>query len=148
MGEVVLAGLVADTAQLGHVQVSSAGTANWHVGKEMDPRTRRALDRAGFTGAGSPARFASPDYLDELDLVIVMTREHRSDVNSRRRRADGDVVLLRSLLDDRHELDLADPYYGDDQEFDEALSTIIRACREVVRALLAGESSAGAPLAG
>jgi protein-tyrosine-phosphatase len=97
----------------------------------MDVRARGALDRAGFLGAGSPAAFATPAWIAEQDLVVVMTREQREDVRSR---ADGsvDVVLLRALLGEEN-ADLADPYYGDDDEFDACLATIIRSCRALSR---------------
>lgn len=136
MGEVVLRALVEQSPVLaGHAAVSSAGTANWDVGQPMDQRAAAALKRAGFFGDGPVAQFASRDYLDRQDLVVVMTREHRSDVLARRTR-DGEVILLRSLLDDGLDLDLADPYYGDDATFDLCLDTIIRSCRELVRGRL------------
>ncbi len=136
MGEVVLRRLVSD-AGLSHITVSSAGTANWHVGIEMDERARAALDRAGFIGDGSLAAFADPDYLDRLDLIVVMTREHRYDVDNRRRRGGSPIVLMRSLVGEP-ELDLADPYYGDDDDFDQCLAAISRSCQELVRELHPG----------
>jgi len=139
MAEVVLRTLTSRDKSLSHVIVSSAGTANWHVGRSMDPRARSALDRADYTDAGSLAEFASGTYLDQQDLIIVMTREHRVDVRQRLQR-DVPIRLIRSYIDDRHELDLADPYYGDERDFDECLATITQSCREVVQALrLEGE---------
>jgi protein-tyrosine phosphatase len=121
MAEVVMASLWPEDV------ISSAGTANWHVGTEMDVRARGALDRAGFFGAGSLAELATPAWIDTQDLVVVMTREQRDDVRSRRA-GTVDVVLLRALLGDEN-VDLADPYYGDDDEFDACLATIIQSCR-------------------
>lgn len=111
--------------------VSSAGTANWHVGSEMDPRARAALDRAGFTGPGSPAQWATPSWIDAQDLIVVMTREQQWDV---RTRGSGlaEVVLLRALVGEDG-VDLPDPYYGDDDEFDACLALISRSCRELAR---------------
>ncbi len=133
MAEVVLSHLVSQHSALAdQVIVSSAGTAAWHVGSAMDPRARRALDRAGFNGSGTPAAFASPDYLNEQDLIIAMTREHRDDV---RRRTSGDprrVVLLRSLDGSPHALDLADPYYGTDHDFDRCLEIIAHSLTSLV----------------
>ncbi len=139
MAEVVFEHIVRADAHLSlTVNVSSAGTANWHVGKPMDPRARGALDRAGFTHAGSPAAFADTGYLDSLDLIVVMTREHRHDVNERRSKRDQSVLLLRSIIDAQHDLDLADPYYGDASDFDECLATIIRSCQELALTLRPG----------
>jgi protein-tyrosine phosphatase len=142
MAEVVLAQMVSDNPLLrSTVEVSSAGTANWHVGKEMDERARAALNRAGFLGAGSRAAFADSTYLDSLDVIVVMTREHRADVLARCTRHDTELVLLRSLLQSDHDLDLADPYYGNSDDFDECLDSVIRACQELVpRLRLVGET--------
>jgi protein-tyrosine phosphatase len=127
MAEVVLAHMVdADPSLRGRVSVTSAGTANWHVGAAMDPRARDALDRAGYSNEGSPAAFADRAYLDGHDIVVVMTREHAYDVRRRLSNTSTEVVLLRNLLDPGKNLDVADPYYGDDAEFDECLDLIRR----------------------
>ncbi len=121
MAEVLLKHLVANDATLaGHVIVTSAGTARWHVGAAMDPRARRALDRAGYHLPGSPARFANAEYLAEQDLVLVMSREHRVEV-LQRRGGDAEVLLWRDLGEPDLGLEVADPYYGDDHDFDECL---------------------------
>ena len=128
MAEVVLCRLIADDPFLdGHVLVTSAGTANWHVGAAMDPRARSALDRAGFTSPATPGAYADRRYLNAHDVVVVMTREHVHEV---RRRLDNpltQVLMLRNLLDPGSDLDVADPYYGNDDDFDECLDMIIRA---------------------
>ena len=69
MAEVVLRQLVADVPLLNdRVDVTSAGTARWHVGGSMDVRARAALDRAGFTTAGTPAVYANRPYLRATTL--------------------------------------------------------------------------------
>jgi protein-tyrosine phosphatase len=137
MGEVVMRALVDEAGLAEHFEVSSAGTANWHVGDEMDDRARDALDRAGFRGSGTPAQFATPEYLRRLDLIVVMTREHRSDVIDRCPGARDRIVLIRSVgdQDGARGLDLADPYYDDDRGFDECLAEITRSCRQLIQDL-------------
>ena len=127
MAEVVLRHLVAEDPSLsGRVEVTSAGTANWHVGCPMDVRARGALDRAGFTAEGTPAAFADRRYLDGHDVVVAMTREHVHDVNQRLTNRSTQVVLLRNLVEPGRNLDVADPYYGDDAEFDACLDLLKR----------------------
>jgi protein-tyrosine phosphatase len=125
MAEVVLQHFVdADSSLRGRVNVTSAGTANWHVGSPMDMRARSALDRAGFKGAGSLAAYADRAYLDEQDVVIGMTREHVHEVRKRLSKDSTEVLLLRNLIEPGRELDLFDPYYGDDVDFDECLDAV------------------------
>lgn len=125
MAEVVLKHLIADDPSLrGRVEVTSAGVANWHIGDVMDSRARRALDRAGYLVDGTPGAFASPAYLDAQDLVTVMTREHLHEVTERLSSETTEVVLWRHLIDPNSDLDVADPYYGDDAEFDQCLALL------------------------
>ncbi len=125
MAEVVLRQFVDAEATLrGRVTVTSAGTANWHVGSPMDPRARGALDRAGFSGAGTPATYADRKYLDSHDVVVAMTREHVHEVRKRLSNPVTEVLLLRNVIEPGRDLDLFDPYYGDDRDFDECLETV------------------------
>ncbi len=122
IGEVLLREAIRQDQHLdGRVEVISAGTANWHVGKAMDPRAAAALERAGLPTDATPGLFASASLLREIDLNVVMTREHRNDIIARHPQAE--VVLVRELLG-QGSLDVADPYYGSAQDFDECLAML------------------------
>ena len=121
-GEILLREAIAATPGLAErVEVTSAGTANWHVGKEMDPRAAAALQRAGLPTDATLGAFASAELLREFGLIVVMTREHRSDVLARHPEAD--VLLVRELLG-HGSMDVADPYYGRDEDFDDCLEML------------------------
>jgi protein-tyrosine phosphatase len=144
MAEVVLKHLVAEDPELaGHVLVTSAGTASWHVGSPMDPRARQALNRAGYRREGTLGAYADRVFLDDQDVVLVMTREHRADVRARLTNPDTAVVLWRHLIDSTKDLDVADPYYGDDAEFDDCLG-VIAAGGETLVSLLRSQLAARA----
>jgi protein-tyrosine phosphatase len=122
MAEVVLQHLIAEDSLLkDHVVVTSAGTARWHVGSPMDPRARGALDRAGFQQPGSLATYADAAYLKLQDFVVVMTREHLREVVDRLQ-PTAQFLLWRNLLEPGLDLDVPDPYFGNDQEFDDCLA--------------------------
>jgi protein-tyrosine phosphatase len=132
MAEAALAHPVAqDDVLRGRVDVSSAGTANWHVGRPIDPRARRALDRAGIDRVARPG--ADRSYLSAQDLVVVMTREHHDDVRRRLTSQATEVIMLRNLMSPGPgpDLDVADPYYGGDREFDECLDLLRECCRRL-----------------
>jgi protein-tyrosine phosphatase len=125
MAEVMLKHLIADDQSLtGRVDVTSAGIANWHVGNEMDPRARDALDRAGYSRSGTPGAYASSEYLNGQDFVTVMTREHLHEVRRRLSNPEVKVILWRHLIDPQNDLDVADPYYGGDDDFDQCLAML------------------------
>ncbi len=136
MAEVVLRHRVAQDSDLaGRVDVTSAGTARWHVGDDMDPRARRALHRAGFDGAGSPAAYADTPYLDRQDLVLVMTSEHREDVQARLTNPRTRVLLWHQVTDPQSSREVRDPYYGDDSDFDECVAIFDFGSRELLAVL-------------
>ena len=123
MAEVIVQDLIErDPVLKGHVIVTSAGTARWHVGSPMDERARRALDGAGYHLVGSLGAFADAAYLNRQDLVIVMTREHCHDVAQRLTNTSTDVVMWRNLLEPGLDLDVADPYYDNDEMFDDCVN--------------------------
>jgi len=136
MAEVALRDLIAkDDLLATRVNVTSAGTANWHVGSEMDERARAALDRAGLNQEGTLGQFASSEYLNDHDIVFVMTREHVRDVEHRLTNPSTQVVLARNLLDGPRDLDVADPYYGTDKDFDACLSQLTECVRHLTLVL-------------
>lgn len=122
MGEILLREAIAVEVDLASVvSVTSAGTAHWHVNKPMDPRAAGALRRAGLPTDATPGIFATADFLVDVDLNVVMTKEHRRDILERHPAAE--VLLVRELLG-HGEMDVPDPYYGDDDDFDECLATL------------------------
>lgn len=116
------------------VHVESAGTSNWHEDAAMDPRARAALDAAGFRGAGSPAAQVTREQLARSDLVVALDRGHRAEL---RRLAPGADVSVLRWWSEGIDLDVPDPYYGDEEEFAACLDLIVPACHALATALSA-----------
>jgi protein-tyrosine phosphatase len=150
IAEVVLRSMAADTRLEGggtladHLVVDSAGTGNWHAGEPMDPRARDALARAGYVDPGHRARAFEAAWFDDLDLVVSLARNHQQTlVGLARRWAGGDdlrdrLVLLRAY--DRRaggSVDVPDPYYGDESDFEACLMMVEAACGGLVAELTA-----------
>ncbi len=109
IGEVVLRAKLAE-AGIDDVVVTSSGTGGWHVGDPMDPRAAAALRRRGYDGSAHRAQQFRTGWFAERDLVLSMDSGHLSDLTRR-----GGVVQLFA------EVDVPDPYYGEDEGFDEVL---------------------------
>ena len=116
--------------------ISSAGTSGWHAGEPRDPRARDALARRGYEDHGHLARSFETLWFDSLDLVVCTDRGHQQTLASLSRGRTGDdrhlerLVMLRSF-DPRAGggVDVPDPYYGDDVEFEECLDQVEAGCR-------------------
>jgi low molecular weight protein-tyrosine phosphatase len=120
IGEVVLRAKLAE-AGTDDVLVTSSGTGGWHVGDSMDPRAAAALRRRGYDGSAHRAREFSTGWFAERDLVLVMDSGHLSALT--RRGGAAQVVPVQLFAD----IDVPDPYYGDDDGFDDVLDQIEKA---------------------
>ena len=145
MAEVVLRQRAAATvlpngSALGHhLVISSAGTGGWHHGEPMDPRARAALRRRGYSDHGHRARKFETRWFEETDLVVCLDRGHQQTLLSLGRGRAGDrrfddrLVMLRGF-DPRSggAVDVPDPYYGDDTDFEACLDQVEAGCRGLV----------------
>ncbi len=138
MAEVVLRHLLETAGLSERVEVSSAGTGPWHEGEPMDPRARAALADAGFADHGHIAHQFDPTRGADLDLVVGLDRRHRQTIESLAgAQLEGRLVLLRSFeRAGGGEVDVPDPYYGDDADFARCLGLIETASRGLAASLV------------
>ena len=132
MAEIVLRELVQQAGLSSQVAVTSAGTGDWHVGEQADPRTIDALAARGFDGSTHRAKQFDSSSFDALDLIVALDRTHERAIRSWARN-DSDRSKIRLLTsfdsDPGRQLDVPDPYYADAATFDSVLGTIEHACR-------------------
>ncbi|TCO46415.1 protein-tyrosine phosphatase [Kribbella antiqua] len=112
IGEVVLRAKLAE-AGIDDVVVTSSGTGSWHVGDPMDPRAAAVLSRRGYDGSAHRAQQFRPGWFAERDLVLAMDSGH--------------LAALRGEAQLFAEIDVPDPYYGEDDGFEEVLDQIEKA---------------------
>jgi protein-tyrosine phosphatase len=108
------------------VEVDSAGTGDWHVGKPPDPRAIALAARHGLDISGLRARQVSTTDFHRFDRLVALDRDNLRDL---RRLAPASATAGMSLLLDhapgRAGQDVADPYFGDDAGFDVAWADIV-----------------------
>jgi protein-tyrosine phosphatase len=105
------------------VRVTSAGTGNWHVGSGADDRAARVLRAHGYS-TDHRAEQVDDDHL-AADLVVALGRNHLRMLQQLGVEADR-IRMLRSF-DPRsgaHALDVEDPYYGNQADFEDVLTVI------------------------
>jgi protein-tyrosine phosphatase len=122
MAAVVFADILRREGLADRVQVSSAGTGPWHVGDPADPRAAESLRRAGYDCAHTAAQLGAQHL--SADLLVALDHGHFTALR-RMIRDPERVVLLRSF--DRaagRDLDVPDPYFGDEPGFDEVLHMV------------------------
>jgi protein-tyrosine phosphatase len=105
------------------VRVTSAGTGGWHEGDPADSRASAVLREHGYPSAHRAAQIDT-EHLS-ADLVVALGRNH-----ARMLREMGvppnKIRMLRSF-DPRsaaHALDVEDPYYGTQEDFEDVFTVI------------------------
>ncbi|MCU1733890.1 MULTISPECIES: low molecular weight protein-tyrosine-phosphatase [unclassified Pseudomonas] len=114
------------------IEVASAGTGDWHVGKQPDSRTRRAAQLRGYDLSSQRAQQVRVEHFNEYDLILAMDKSNLANLQSLRpghASAELDLFLRRydGAIDE-----VPDPYYGGEQGFEQVLDLIETACRGLV----------------
>lgn len=117
------------------ITFTSAGTGEWHVGEQADPRTLRALERAGYSATTHRAKQFDPEWFGKFDLICTFDRGQLRILRSWAE-TEADRELLQPLLsfdpaNDPND-DVTDPYYGDDDLFDTVRDQIEAACIQLI----------------
>jgi low molecular weight protein-tyrosine phosphatase len=141
--EIVTRRLLAEAGLDGRVRVDSAGLGDWHVGEDADPRSVAALRRRGYeVGRHRARQFTSADFATR-DLVVALDSGHQRALRALAPtgRDAAKVRLLRSYdpalaaTPQAADLDIADPYWDDEEGFNQVLETVEAACRGLLLAV-------------
>ncbi len=139
MAEVVLRDRVEQAGLASYVVVDSCGTAGWHTGKPMDPRSAATLRRAGLDPSRHRAQQLSAAWFADHDLLLAMDEQNLADARALApdAAAAARVRLFRDLDPDPDGRggEVPDPYYGGDSGFEEVLRMVERTSDALVTAL-------------
>jgi protein-tyrosine phosphatase len=121
------------------VEVDSAGTGSWSIGKPPHPQSVAAGARAGLDISGRARRMNSADF-DRFDVIVVMDRANLRDVidlaPSLENRAK--VRLFRTYDPMTHSDEVPDPYGGPDEGYDATIGQVTAAAAGLVNVLKSG----------
>ena len=109
------------------VEVASAGTGDWHVGKAPDKRSQAAAKLRGYDLSAQRAQQVSRADFATYDLILAMDNSnlrHLKALQPAKSKAELDLILHRyqSEIDE-----VPDPYHDSDQGFEQVLDLIERA---------------------
>ncbi|SDG83823.1 protein-tyrosine phosphatase [Pseudomonas flavescens] len=109
------------------IEVDSAGTGDWHVGKAPDPRTQEAASRRGYDLSGLRGRQVSADDFSRFDLLLAMDTANLRDLQRLRpAQARGELDLYLRRYDLAVD-EVPDPYYGGSEGFEQVLDLLEQA---------------------
>ena len=93
------------------IQVDSAGTGDWHIGKPPHEGTRKLLDSYQISYANMAARqFGSADF-DQFDYIVCMDDSNVANVRKITGGAEADIMKFMDLLPNESLREVPDPYF-------------------------------------
>ena len=101
------------------VEIDSAGTGSWHIGDPPDRRAQAVALKHGVDISGYRGRQVKPEDFRRFTHVVALDRDNLADLK-RIQPSDGtaQLLLLLDAVEGRRGKSVADPYYGDDKDFD------------------------------
>ena len=118
------------------VEIDSAGTGDWHVGRPPDPRAQAVAARNGVDISHLRARQVTAEDFRRFDHVVALDAKNLTNLRALRP-ADGtaELSLLLDHVPERRGEAVADPYYGGDAVFDVTWAHVTEGARALARRL-------------
>ncbi|RKU02859.1 phosphotyrosine protein phosphatase [Burkholderia sp. Nafp2/4-1b] len=111
------------------IEIDSAGTGDWHVGEPPDTRAQAAARTRGYDLSALRARQVSAADFQRFDLLLAMDEANLAELRRRCPPEHRDKVrLLMEYAPGVAETEVADPYFGGVQGFEQVLDQVERAC--------------------
>ena len=106
------------------VEVDSAGTFDYHVGKPPSEPAVRLAAKRGYDLSPLRARLVAPADFTDFDLILAMDRGHLRELTALQPPGSPSrISLFLEVLPDAG-IEVADPYYGDDRDYQAMLDVI------------------------
>lgn len=122
----VLRHRLAEAGLLDRIVVESAGTHDYHVGREPDRRARAAARDRGYEFDDLRARQVEAADFDRFDYVLAMDRDNLAVLDRLGAGGNGRarIELFLDYAPERAGHEVPDPYYGAQNGFEEVLDLV------------------------
>jgi len=118
------------------VELDSAGTHDYHVGRAPDARSQRAALQRGYDLSALRARQVDVADFDRFDLVLAMDLANMAGLRRLLPEVGPDKLRLLMSFATRYRVEeVPDPYYGEGDGFERVLDYIEDACDGVIEML-------------
>ncbi|MGB7343096.1 MAG: low molecular weight protein-tyrosine-phosphatase [Pirellulaceae bacterium] len=126
------------------VEVESAGTHDYHVGKKADARMMAAAEARGYELTSRGRQVQHADLQPGVyDLVLAMDQQNYDNLQLLADTPNTHIRIFSDYLDDNWPNDVPDPYYGEDEGFGEVLDMLEEGCPVILQTLVGEDIFAG-----
>ncbi len=112
-------------------EIDSCGTSAYHVGELADKRMQEVAFSHGLLLSSRARQFQNHD-LQDFDYIIPMDSSNFNSIKSSEYKSK--IFLLRDFdVYSSGNYDVPDPYYGNDDGFENVYQIVLRSCRELFK---------------
>lgn len=122
-------GILKSKVDQNEIEVDSAGTAGFHIGKKPDSRSIAVAQKHGLNINNQRCRKFSRQDFNDYNFIYAMDRSNYRNIISLAKN-EKDIKKVKLLLDEIN-IDIKevpDPYYDTEDGFDQVFTLIDKAC--------------------
>ena len=118
------------------VIIDSVGTGDWHAGQAPDERAQAVAIKNGVDISHLRARVVTSNDFRDFDHLIALDNQNLRDLKSiEPANGTAKLSLLADYIEGRTGDDIADPYYGQDDAFDQTWEEVTSAAKNICKML-------------
>ncbi|MEM0938897.1 MAG: low molecular weight protein-tyrosine-phosphatase [Bacteroidota bacterium] len=133
MAEAIFNHQVKKKGLMNYFLADSAGTANYHIGEDPDPRTIETVEKHHIAINHKGQQFEKM-HAKAYDYLVAMDSSNRANMKIRLGNENKHIYLLREF-DPKGYGDVPDPWYGGLKGFDEVYHILDRSIKEFMEFL-------------
>ncbi len=140
MAEAIFKKKVKDANLETKFEIDSAGTGDWHIGREPHEGTLNILKENEIDSAGMKARQVKVADLTKFDYIICMDAQNIGNIQRMKGlNESGQINRLLDFLPESEIEDVPDPYYTGN--FQEVYQLVDEACTELLHTIISRKNS-------
>ena len=135
-------GLLASKLPKDKFYVDSAGTSNYNIGKQPDPRSIEVAKKNGLDITNQRGREFVLNDFNKFDYIFVMDGSNYDNVIELAKTDEqkGKVEIILNYLFPNENVDVPDPYYGLQNGFETVYEMLDETCDIIAKKLIAKHS--------
>ena len=120
-----------------NIEIDSAGTASYHIGKKPDIRSIEIAKKNNIDITNQRARQFSTEDFKKFDIIYAMDKNNYNHLyslattNEDRKK----IKLILNEIDHKNNLSVPDPYYGENDGFKIVYTLLNDACDQIIKNL-------------
>lgn len=138
LAEAVFNQLLSEKGLTHSIQSDSAGTSDYHIGEDPDPRTMEVVTKYNLSLNHQARQFGSNDFTD-FQYIIAMDSSNKKNIAALlpdRNEQHQQIFLMREFDEEADSLDVPDPYWSGKEGFTQVYHMLQRSCKKLLEHII------------